>query len=313
MVATDPKVSVIVPAFNSADYTVETVESVLQQTYEDFELLVIDDGSTDNTRDALEPYADRIQYIYKENGGACSARNFGIRLSKGEYVACLDCDDLWLPEKLAHSVAALDANPAAAFVYTGCYLIDSAGQIIDQVRNLCDPDSDVYRSILNNGAIPAPTVVMRRVCLDDVGSFDERIFIPADKDLWLRLARKHPICCVPLQLSKYRLASNYTLKNIGLSLEENLYVLDKQFGDANELPAQVKEQALRQTLYMHAMMYRKIGDIKSARETLWTALSKHGFDWSNAVNYTLSLLGARVWDGVASVRSGLARYRAVWK
>ena len=81
MVATDPKVSVIVPAYNSADYTVETVESVLRQTYEDFELIVVDDGSTDNTHDALEPYADRLQYIYKENGGASSARNFGIRLS----------------------------------------------------------------------------------------------------------------------------------------------------------------------------------------------------------------------------------------
>ena len=214
-----------------------------------------------------------------------------------------------MPEKLAHSVAALDAHPDAAFVYTGCYLVDSAGQITAEVRNLCDPDSDMFRSILDNGAIPAPTVVMRRECLDAVGAIDERIFIPADRDMWLRLVRKYPVCCVPLELSKYRLASNYTLKNIGLSLEENLYVLNKQFKEADELPAQVKERALRQTLYMHAMMYRKVGDIKSARKTLWIALREHGFDWSNAVNYAISLLGARVWDGVASVRAGLARRR----
>lgn len=94
----NPKVSVNMPAYNSARYTIETVESVLAQTFRDFELIVVDDGSTDNTRGPLEPYSARIQFVYKENGGACSARNVGIGMSRGEYVACLDCDDLWLPE-----------------------------------------------------------------------------------------------------------------------------------------------------------------------------------------------------------------------
>ena len=129
-----PEVSVVVPAYNSVAYTVETVESVLGQTYSDLELIVVDDGSTDHTREALRPYFDRIQYVYQENEGACRARNLGITLSKGEYVACLDCDDLWLPNKLEQSISVLEANPGAAFVFTACYTIDPDGHILDEIR-----------------------------------------------------------------------------------------------------------------------------------------------------------------------------------
>ena len=302
-----PRVSVIVPAYNSAEYTLETVDSILAQTYTDYELLVVDDGSTDHTSTALQVYGNRIQYLYKDNGGACSARNLGIRLSKGEFVACLDCDDLWLPEKLTQSVAKLEENPSAAFVYTGCYLIDSGGEVTGWVRNLCDPTETPYLSMLGNGAIPAPTVLIRRDCLEDVGLFDESIFIPADKDLWLRLARKYPICRVDQILSKYRLASNFTLKNIALSLDEYLYVLEKQFDDNPELSDRSKDHYRQQTLYVHAMMYRKMGDVKNARQLLWRAMSECSLSISLCLNWLLSLMGIKVWNGIANIRLALLK------
>ena len=95
-----PKVSVVIPTYNSSQFIVETLESVFAQTYKDYEIIVVDDGSTDNTKEVLQPYTSRIKYIYKENGGPASARNVGIKSAQGEYIAFLDSDDRWLPEKL---------------------------------------------------------------------------------------------------------------------------------------------------------------------------------------------------------------------
>jgi glycosyltransferase involved in cell wall biosynthesis len=302
-----PRVSIIVPAYNNADYTFETVESILAQTYTDYEVLVVDDGSTDHTCDVLRQFGNRIKYVYKENGGACSARNLGIEMSRGEFIACLDCDDLWLPEKLAHSIATFDENPEAAFVYTGCYLIDAEGKVVGQVRNLCEASEKSYSAVLGNSAIPAPTVVIRKSCLDKVGLFDECIFIPADWDLWLRLSREYPICYVDHVLSKYRLASNFTMKHISLSLDEHMYVLDKQFDGNTMFANRDKDHYRQQVLYMHAMMYRKNGDADNARRLLGRALLEYtttGVRWaiSMGLNWLISLLGIRVWTGVAKLR-----------
>ena len=98
------KVSVIIPAYNKAALTVKTVESVLNQTYKNIEIIVVDDGSTDDTRRFLLPYDKEIKYIYKRNAGVCSARNVGIHLSTGEYIGLLDCDDMYLPQKIELSV-----------------------------------------------------------------------------------------------------------------------------------------------------------------------------------------------------------------
>src|SRR3990170_2838516 len=117
-----PKVSVIIPTYNREKYIVETLQSVFAQTFTDYEVIVIDDGSTDNTADVLRPYLDRIVYIRKPNGGQGSARNVGIKVAKGEYIAFLDSDDLWMPEKLELQVKYLDNNKDAGLVFTD-YLV----------------------------------------------------------------------------------------------------------------------------------------------------------------------------------------------
>src|SRR3989304_595361 len=112
-----PRVSVIIPTYNTAHYIAPAVESVLGQTYQDTEIIVVDDGSTDNTRTVLTPYMDRIQYIVQDNKGRSEARNRGIHQSQGEFIAFLDADDLWLPDKLSQQVAALDEHEQAVLAY----------------------------------------------------------------------------------------------------------------------------------------------------------------------------------------------------
>src|SRR5690349_3602213 len=106
-----PKVSVIIPTYNRAQFIARAVDSVLEQTYKDFEIIVIDDGSSDNTQEILKAYEGKIRYVYQQNKGISAARNRGIQEAKGEYIAFLDSDDVWKPEKLSVQVAILDVNP----------------------------------------------------------------------------------------------------------------------------------------------------------------------------------------------------------
>ena len=295
---TSPKASVIIPAYNSADYTVKTVESVLAQTYTDYELIVVDDGSTDHTREVLQEYLDRIKYIYKDNGGACSARNVGIEMAEGEYVACLDCDDLWLPEKLDHSVAVLEADSALGFMYTSTYTIDADGKTLDEMRSPCN-SRWAYKDLLYDNFVLAPTVVIRKSALMHVGLFDERIFIPADWELWLRLAREFPIGYVDLPLSKYRMASNYTLKNVEQFVQESNYVVEKHFRIAGELSTRDRARCKGRLLFVHFQLYRKAGNLKEARRCLKQALRQNPFNWTLYLCLIFSFLGSAARDTTA--------------
>src|SRR5438477_8352790 len=111
-------VSVVIPTFNSADYLVQAIQSVLAQTYQDFEIIVVDDASTDNTNGVLQSFADRICYVRQDRGGPSAARNRGILQARGELIAFLDADDLWRPTKLARQVDYLKCHPQACLVYT---------------------------------------------------------------------------------------------------------------------------------------------------------------------------------------------------
>lgn len=117
-----PQVSVIIPTYNRATYVTRAVASVLSQTYRDFEIIVVDDGSSDSTQQVLGPYEDRVRYVFQENAGPGAARNHGIRISTGAYLAFLDCDDLWMPSFLEKTVAALDAHAQVDVATTTIYV-----------------------------------------------------------------------------------------------------------------------------------------------------------------------------------------------
>lgn len=192
-----PTVSVVIPAYNAVAFLPRAVESVLGQTYSDFELIVVDDGSTDETPQVMEEYEDDVRYVRKENGGSASARNRGIREARGEYIALLDADDVWLPEKLERQMELHRTDPDLMWSYTNWLQVDQeTGETIHRSDQIMENQGgDVLRPLIGRLFIPPSTQVFRRDVFEDVGTYDESDLHLTSED-WefsLRVAEKYPI------------------------------------------------------------------------------------------------------------------------
>lgn len=188
-------VDVIIPAFNNGARIRAAMDSALGQTFRDVRIVVIDDGSTDGTRGIVKQYLGdypgKVRYVYQENKGPASARNRGLKESQGKYIAFLDADDTWLPEKLAQQVSVLEGNPGAGFVYTNNYFVDEKGLVInDYVRKIKLTRGDVLLDLFLDHFIMTPGVMMRRDCLEETGLFNETLRVGEDYEFFLRLAQK---------------------------------------------------------------------------------------------------------------------------
>lgn len=223
-----PQVSVIIPAYNKANLTVQTVKSVLNQTFKDIEIIVVDDGSVDDTSEKLSQFGDRIIYVYQKNKGACGARNTGIRYAQGNYLAFLDCDDLYESDKLELSVNALKQNEAIGFVYSAAFLIDNDNKTLriyqtKQYKNI----EQIFDKLLLGNFICNSTVVVRKEVIDKAGLFDETIFMPADWDMWLRFSEISKGKYLDKPLTHYRVSNNYVFRNLDKAFVEERCVLEK--------------------------------------------------------------------------------------
>ncbi len=260
------KVSVIIPAYNKAELTAQTVESVLSQTYPNIEIIVVDDGSADSTRQRLACFTDRIQYIYKENGGACSARNRGLQSAQGEFIAFLDCDDLYMENKIALCADFLRKNKDVGFVHTAAYFIDDKGEVVGKYSH---PQSRhqgwIVKRLLQGNYICNSTPVLRRSCLDEVGPFDESVFAPADWDLWLRLASRAKAGYLDQPLTKYRVTGNHTFSYLDQSYEDEVHVLEKFFNTHALYGRLLKKQSLASCYLRYAQAYLLKGDLAKVR------------------------------------------------
>jgi len=226
------KVSVVIPTYNCRDYVAGAVESVLAQTYKNIEIIIIDDGSTDNTHDILGPYLDRILYIYQPNGGLANARNRGIREAKGGFIAFLDADDRWSPEKVEIQVKCLDQFENVSMVFTDFSAFDESGNfersyfykafpILREYRlNVSNifPNSSAVSSAKGNiriyhgnittvlfaGNIILPsTVLLKKPSLTQVGAFDERYRLAEETDFFLRYSLRTQMAYVDYPLVNY--------------------------------------------------------------------------------------------------------------
>ena len=183
----NPRVSVIIPAYNGDRYIVQAVESVRHQTYRDFEILVIDDGSTDKTRQVLEPYFDRLRYIPQANQGVAAARNRGLQESRGEFVVFLDQDDICYPEKLALQVACFDENPEVDIVHSGWQRVDAEGKPQSNVEMWNHVPTLDAAGWLQWMPVLFSAMMFRRTCLNRVGPLDSQYKQACDVDLVQRL------------------------------------------------------------------------------------------------------------------------------
>jgi glycosyltransferase involved in cell wall biosynthesis len=238
-----PLVSVIIPVYNSAKYIQKAIESVFSQTYRHYEIIVVDDGSTDGTRRKLELYQNKIRYIFQENQGSAAARNLGIELAKGDLIAFLDSDDFWsMSEKLEKQVACFQDNPDLGGINTGWKIVDGKGKHIKTVQPWHKAPKLDLETWLKKKCVRTSAMVFRREWLEKVGGFDPELRQSHDVDLILRLSlagcktewlKEETVC--------YRQHDSNTTKD---SLKQAKYiqaVLEKFFA-RNDLPELIDQQ-----------------------------------------------------------------------
>lgn len=207
-----PKVSVIIPTYNNAGYISDAIDSVLTQTYDDYEIIVIDDGSTDDTKKVLEKYNSKIRYFYQANKGISAARNRGMAEAKGEYIALLDSDDIWFPEKIAMQVETLERNKQIGLVGSLLKVVDRYGNSLGTTKPKKSPGNSFENGLIDG--CPAPSsFVIRRECFDVIGLFDEGLEMFEDLDLYLRISKKYMIRNIDIPLGCYRIHSSNTTKD----------------------------------------------------------------------------------------------------
>ncbi len=197
-----PQVSVVLPTYNGGEHLAESVSSALSQSFGDLELIVVDDGSTDGSTDAL-PADPRLGLVRQPHSGVSAARNRGAKEAQAPLVAFLDADDRWLPEKLERQVETLRAHPDALLCYSAFAVIDPSGARLSATLG---GEDCTYVSLFAYNPIPVPTVLMPRKVLLEAGGFDPCYSVGEDWDLWLRLALQGSFCCVPDCLVEVRVA-----------------------------------------------------------------------------------------------------------
>lgn len=206
---TAPQVSVIIPAFDPGSYLSRALASLCSQTYTTWDAIVVDDGSTEDLTwvAQLDP---RIKLHQQPNKGLPAARNVGISMTNAPYIAFLDADDMWLPDKLMKQVAELDAHQGIALVSTRFTIVNAAGLYVSPGY---EDHHDSYESLLQGCGVCVSTVIVRREALDEVGLFDESLTSAEDWDLWLRVSRTHRISRIDEILAAYRVHSGGMTQN----------------------------------------------------------------------------------------------------
>jgi glycosyltransferase involved in cell wall biosynthesis len=257
----EPTVSVVIPSYNYGHFVTEAVESVLAQTWRASEIIVVDDGSTDDTRQRLQPYADRVRYLYQANQGLPAARNTGIRASRGDHVALLDSDDKWHPRKLEFQVACLARRPEVALV---------AGKVAADLQtgwpDLGDPAQAVARPVtahelMIRSRFGPSGVLIRKECFETVGLFDTSLRSAEDRDMWIRIAGRYPVVRLEAPVWWYR-KHEMSMSRAAARMEEyELKVLGKAFASTESFRRDVwlRRKAYGQAAKAAAYRYESAG------------------------------------------------------
>src|SRR5262245_54483121 len=300
-----PQVSVIIPTCNRSEFLRSAIASVLNQTYQNFEIIVVDDASTDSVFEVVAPFKDeRIRFIrHDTNKGGSAARNTGILASKCDYIAFLDDDDGWLPDKLRKQMEILIASPPeVGGVYTGCLDVDKAsGKVIRQ--RIPTKRGNLSRELLIENCVGGTsTILLKKVCLQQVGLFDESLPRSQDYDLWIRISREFLFECIPEPLFKYHVHGKKISTDLravkGLDLLATKYVsypLSKKFYSSDYLD--------------FGIMYCLSGDMHEGRKALLTAIKLSPLQLRGYFNLCLTFFGAR---NFVKVKSGIGKVRSAF-
>lgn len=250
-----PLVSIIIPTYNRSKYICRAIDSALAQTYPETEIIVIDDGSTDDTPSVLKPYMPKIKYVHQQNGGISAARNRGIKESAGKYIAFLDSDDQWAPQKLAIQVAILEKDPKIGIVHNKLIIVNDAGERVG-MKPSRESGRNFKELIEIGGDLPTSSVITRRECFQTAGLFDEHLKVMEDFEMWLRIARTYDVHEVREEGLAFYYRHNQQITQNRVKVYEGTVMLhEKILNEYPEAPRRLTIQRIAENQYMLARAY----------------------------------------------------------
>lgn len=223
-------VSVIIPTYNHAKFIRDAIQSVLSQIYPHYEIIVVDDGSKDDTKGVVAEFSKRVSYIWQENQGLSAARNTGIRASKGEFIGVLDADDMYEPDFLNRMVAALRNDPEAGGCYCGFQFADARNNPLPQYGDRVVAHEYLYMALLDGNFLVPECILVRSSVYQRVGLFDETLTACEDWDMWLRISRSYKVTGTGDFLVRHRILPGSMSSDPIRMLTNRIAVLEKVFG-----------------------------------------------------------------------------------
>ena len=265
-----PKVSIIIPTYNREEFITETIKSVLNQTYKDFEIIVVDDGSTDNTKQKLELFKSKIKLIEQKNSERAIARNNGVKNSSGEYIAFLDSDDLWIKNKLENQVNFLDEKKDFILTYGQSLRINEHGKSIKTAkRQIQGYSGNVFEELLFRNFIVSATPLIRREQFERTTGFQTKYVPYEDWEFWIRLSLLGKFYFFNKPFSYYRIHKSQSVKLVNAKkIEEVTLSLLLDSYNLKSIPSKVKNKSLGLANLKFCYWYILANDLEQAKEKL---------------------------------------------
>tara|TARA_B100000519_G_scaffold107364_1_gene93040 strand:- start:164 stop:991 length:828 start_codon:yes stop_codon:yes gene_type:complete len=262
-------ISVIIPTFNRKETLKRSIQSVAMQSYTPYEIIVIDDGSDDGTKEWLKDNFPNVKYIYQMNSGVSSARNKGIKFARGDWIALLDSDDEWLPSKLKDQANEIELNPAAKFLHTNEIWIRN-GVRVNQMKKHKKYGGYIFEKCLDMCRISPSSVLIKKDIFDEIGMFDETLKVCEDYDLWLRFASKYPVHFLDQPLIKKYGGHSDQLSKVDDGIESyRIRSLKKimNSGILNKKQKTITKDVLVKKMYIYAKGLEKRNKIRELNDT----------------------------------------------
>jgi len=283
--------SVIIPTYNRAHIIGQALDSVISQSCQDFEILVIDDGSTDDTPKVLQQYSHRIRYFKQPNSGPAAARNRGTIESRGEYIAFLDSDDQWYPDKLAKMDKAIGAHPDMGLYYSDFRVVNKQHNYTRDIHSRHIVGSG-YHQLLLGDFIGTSTVVVKRYCFEVCGPFYGPLFCSEDYDMWIRIAKQFPIVHVPAVLVEYIFQSSGSLLASPRTLGSQRVVIERALEADPRLSHGQRSQIEARLCYREGVTYLQFGKKAEAVFCFSKAIRLAPFFFKSYIYWALLKMGA---------------------
>lgn len=297
----NPKVSVNLCCYNSGEYLRETIQSVIDQTYTDWELVVINDGSTDSTESIILEFKNKgypIIYHCQENQGLGASRNKALNLSRGDYIAFIDHDDMWSADKLARQVSVFEKNPGVDFVYSNVYFLYTGHKKLFSKKRM--PDGYIFEKFLYHYPVGILTVMLRKEALDRLDHFfDEKLKLSEDFDLFMRLLNRSKALYIDEPLAAYRIHSNMSsLRFIEKWPDEMAYIIEK----LKRIDTSIETKHRKALNYINAKIgyYRARTEmLKDNRKEARRYLNPYKWaDYKFIVLFLMTFFPSRVWHRI---------------